>query len=265
MVFPLFGLILAALNPFFGPWEIKALAADPPPYIVVLDAGHGGNDVGATGRLANGKRVTEKDVALGIAIRTSRLLREKEYWAPLGRPVKVLMTREKDRYVSLEKRADMAHGADAHLFVSIHANSDPSRKAHGLETYFLNNTDDESTAKLVQIENRTSKRYQGARGKESLLLRTVAADAMVTASREAADTVHKSLADHLRRSDVEFQDRGVRQAMFYVLLDSRVPAVLLEAFFLSHPRDTALVASQEGRQQIAEGLARGILRFLATH
>lgn len=262
MVFPLFGLFWLALNPFFGLRENKALAAPAPPYVVVLDPGHGGHDHGASGRLGK-KRVTEKEVALGLAIRTARVLGEESFWKPLGRPVKVVLTRDRDREISLEARSEIARKAGAHLFVSIHANSDPSRRAQGLETYFLNNTDDESTAKLVQIENRTSKRYQGGKNKQSLLLRTVAADAMVDTSREAAETVHRSLTDHLRREGVAFQDRGVRQAMFYVLLDSQVPAVLLEAFFLSHPKDLALVADSQGRQQIAEGLAKGILRFLA--
>ena len=263
-VFPLFGCLVLSLNPFFSPFDSEALAAGPRPYVVVLDPGHGGNDHGASAQLGK-KRVTEKEIALGIAIRTARALRGEELSALLDRPVKVVLTREKDQYVSLEQRAEIAKKAGADLFVSIHSNSDPSKRGEGLETYFLNNTDQTSDSKLEQIENRTSERYSGPGRAASLLLRSVAADAVVDSSREAAETLHASLAGHLRANGVSFQDRGVRQALLYVLLDSQVPAVLLEAFFMSHPADLKLLNEGESRQKVADGLARGILRYLALH
>lgn len=263
-VFPLFGYLLLTLNPFFTSWNNEALAAPPRPYIVVLDPGHGGHDHGASAQ--NGKqRVTEKELSLGIAIRTARALRSEDLAAALDRPVKVILTREKDIYVSLEQRAEIARKAGADLFVSIHSNSDPSKKGEGLETYFLNNTDHASESKLEQIENRTTERYKGPGKQASLLLRSVSADAVVDSSREAAETLHGSLSAYLKSNQVSFQDRGVRQGLLYVLLDSQVPAVLLEAFFMSHPADLKLLTQGESRQKIADGLARGILRYLALH
>lgn len=263
-VFPLFGYLALALNLFFSPWNYEALAAPARPYVVVLDPGHGGHDHGASAQLGK-KRVTEKEIALGIAIRTARALRGEELSAALDRPVKVILTREKDKYISLEQRAEVARKAGADLFVSIHSNSDPSKQGEGLETYFLNNTDQSSDSKLEQIENRTTERYKGPGKQASLLLRSVAADAVVDSSREAAETLHASLGDHLRSKEIRFQDRGVRQALLYVLLDSQVPAVLLEAFFMSHQGDLKLLNEAESRQKIADGLARGILRYLALH
>jgi N-acetylmuramoyl-L-alanine amidase len=263
-VFPLFGYLALALNLFFSPWNYEALAAPAPPYVVVLDPGHGGHDHGASAQLGK-KRVTEKEIALGIAIRTARALRGEELSAALDRPVKVILTRERDKYISLEQRAEVARKAGADLFVSIHSNSDPSKQGEGLETYFLNNTDQSSDSKLEQIENRTTERYKGPGKQASLLLRSVAADAVVDSSREAAETLHASLGDHLRSKEIRFQDRGVRQALLYVLLDSQVPAVLLEAFFMSHQGDLKLLNEAESRQKIADGLARGILRYLALH
>lgn len=263
----LFGFLTAFLSPFFQPNENKALAAPlgaQKPYIVVIDPGHGGGDFGASVK-AGKKRVTEKEITLGIAIRTSRVLEDPEYWKPLGRPVKTILTRNRDKDVSLQQRSEIAKGSGADLFVSIHANSDPSRRAQGLETYFLNNTDSSSTAKLEQIEKRSAgKAAQGKLDDAALLIRSVAADAVVGVSREAAETLHNSLVSHLRSSELKVNDRGVRQGMFYVLLDSQVPAVLLEAFFLSHPSDRAFVEQPENRQKIAEGIARGVLRFLAV-
>jgi N-acetylmuramoyl-L-alanine amidase len=92
----------------------------------------------------------------------------------------------------------------------------------------------------------------------------VAADAVVESSRNAAETLHSSIVDQLHREDLNFQDRGVKQALLYVLLDSQVPAVLVESFYLSNKRDLELVSQPENRTRIAEGLAKGILRFLAT-
>jgi N-acetylmuramoyl-L-alanine amidase len=266
-VFLLFGYLTVFLSPFFHPFENRALAAATEaqkPYIVVIDAGHGGSDFGASVK-AGKKRVTEKEITLGIAIRTSRILEDPEYWKPLGRPVKTILTRNRDKDVSLQKRSEIAKNSGADLFLSIHANSDPSRRAQGLETYFLNNTDSSSTAKLEQIEKRSAgKAAKGGIDDASLIIRSVAADAVVAASREAAETLHNSLISHLRSSELKVNDRGVRQGMFYVLLDAQVPAVLLEAFFLSHPSDREFVQQPENRQKIAEGIAKGVLRFLAV-
>lgn len=262
---PLFGVFAILLSPFFLASENRAEAAKSdaksakPPYIVVLDAGHGGVDTGTfagTGK----KKVLEKTITLAIVLRMEKVLNDPKYTAPLGRPVKVLLTRRTDKNVSLEARSEMARKEKADLFVSIHVNSDATHTVQGLETYFLNNTDSESNSKLEQIENRTSKKYAN---NKSLLLRSVAADAVNDVSREAAKVIHTSLADHLRSEDIPFKDRGVKQAMLYVLLDTQVPAVLIEAFYLSHKKDLELINEPDNRQKVAEGIAKGILRFLA--
>jgi N-acetylmuramoyl-L-alanine amidase len=262
MVTPLFGIFAISLSLYFAANENKALGS-PKPYVVVLDPGHGGADQGASGRLGR-KRVLEKNISLAIALRTAKVLANPEYSRPLGRKIKVILTRRSDKTVSLEDRSERAQKAHADLFVSIHANSETSHRARGLETYFLNNTDDESSLKLQEIENKTSKRNREKKKDDDLLLRTIAADAVVGASHAAAELVQSSVADQLRSEDVSFHDRGVKQAMLYVLLDSQVPAVLVECFYLSNARDLALVTEPQNRARIAEGLAKGILRFLAT-
>ncbi|HEY8278533.1 MAG TPA: N-acetylmuramoyl-L-alanine amidase [Bdellovibrionota bacterium] len=262
MVTPLFGIIAISLSLFFATNENRALASppSPKPYVVVLDPGHGGADTGASGRLGK-TRIAEKEVALAIALKAAKILGNPAYYKPLGRKIQVVLTRHSDRSVSLEERSEKAKRLKADLFVSIHANSEPTKKAHGLETYFLNNTDDQSSLKLQQIENRSSKR---ARKSNSLLIRSVAADATVESSRSAAEVLQSSIVDQLRSEDLKVQDRGVKQAMLYVLLDAQVPAALVEGFYLSNKNDLALVAQPENRSKIAEGLAKGVLRFLAT-
>lgn len=242
--------------------ENRALAASAaPPYVVVVDPGHGGTDKGAVGHV-DGRALYEKDVALGIAIRLSRVLQDPTYWKPLGRRVRVILSRDRDKEVSLEARSELARASKADLFVSIHSNSETTGHAHGAETFFLNNTDQESDSKLEEIENRTSKKYAD-RPPAALLIRSIMADAVVDASKLAADTIHSSLIDHLRSRGDRGSDRGVKQAMFYVLLDAQVPGVLFEALFLSHRADALYLSESANRQKLAEGLAKGILRYLA--
>jgi len=280
-VTPLFGILLISLSAILSAKENTALGAQKtvrpyvapkvhpyvspkvhPNYIVVLDPGHGGSDTGASAKLGK-KLVFEKDISLAIAVRAEKILANPAFSKALGRTIKVILTRRSDIYVSLEDRSEKAKKAGADLFVSIHANSESTKRASGLETYFLNNTDDESALKLQQIENRTSKRYQQKMDPSSLLIRSVSADAVVESSRRAAEILQSSMVDQLRRNDLKFQDRGVRQAMLYVLLDAQVPAVLVESFFLSHKADLEFLNEPENRGKIAEGLAKGVLRFLA--
>ncbi len=248
-----------ALGTLCLPVSVSAAAK---PYIVVLDPGHGGHDKGAIG-YSGKKPVYEKDFALGIAIRTARYLRNPKYTSALGRPIRVLFTRKKDKDVSLEARSDLARNSHADLFVSIHTNSETTKTVSGFETYFLNNTDSESSRKLEEIENKTSKKHAGEKP-EDLVIKSVAVDAMVGASREAATVIHKSIMEYFKLLAYPRADRGVKQALLYVLLDSETPAVLLEALFISHPKDLAFLKQGENRDKIAEGLAEGILRFLAS-
>lgn len=265
----LFGCPLAILSCFFFFLENQGFCAPnagkatlPAPYIVVLDPGHGGHDTGAVTKLGKKKRaVYEKDIALALALRTKRFLEDPSYAAALDRPLKVILTRNKDRFVSLEARSEMAQKNQANLFLSIHMNSDPSKKASGLEVYFLNNTDKKSDSKLEQIENRHSKKQ---RDSASLLLRSIAADAIVDDSKAAAEAIRTSVVQTMTRENLAFEDRGLRQALLYVLLDAQVPAVLLEAFFLSNEHDLDLLLQPESREKISEGIAKGVLRFLAT-
>lgn len=272
-IIDLFGSLFRNLKLFFAvlgiqliPLEIHALAA--PPYIVVLDPGHGGSDTGAQGIVSKpdknkkSKPLFEKDISLAIATRVGRVLNDPQYWMPLGRKVNVIFTRKKDSEVSLEARAKLAHENKADLFVSIHCNSETTSTVRGVESYFLNNTDDASSKKLAEIENKFTKKYANVKP-EDLILRSVAVDAMVEASKQAANLVHLSLLQHLERSDAPLKSRGVKQALLYVLLDSQTPAVLLEPAFLSNKQDALFLSQAENRQKIAEGIAIGILRFLA--
>lgn len=241
--------------------ENKSLAASSP-YTVILDPGHGGEDKGAKA-LVKGKTVYEKDIALAIAIRIDHVLNDRRYWKPLGRKINVVFTRRSDKTVSLPDRAKIAQGKKADLYLSIHNNFEPSGSVSGVETYILKN-DDASSKKLAEIQARGDLHgYAKDDPTTALLLNSVAADAAVASSTQAAELIHTSLISHLARGDDLKSNRGVRQALLFVLLNAQTPAVLLEAFYMSHPKDLAFITVPENRQKIAEGVAMGILRFLA--
>ncbi|NUM89279.1 MAG: N-acetylmuramoyl-L-alanine amidase [Bdellovibrionales bacterium] len=230
--------------------------------MVVLDPGHGGSDDGAQFRHGEELR-KEKDLALGVGIRAAKYLRNRRYTRAFRGGVKVILTRTKDVTVPLEIRSEIARKAKADLFVSVHMNAEPSGKVRGVETYYLNNTASETHKKIEEIENRHSERNRPGR-EASALLRSVAADAMIGASREAATVIHRSLVDHLALFDSPPKDRGVRQALLYVLLDAQVPGVLVETLYMSNVDDLAWATEGSNRDKLAEGLAKGILRALAT-
>lgn len=244
--------------------EINSLANEnkppiPKSYTVVLDPGHGGEDTGTKGTV-KGQVLWEKNLSLKIASRILKVLQDPQYWKPLGKPIRVILTRSSDRDLTLDERSALAKNNKANLFVSIHANFDPKGKASGFETYFLNNTDQESDSKLEQIENR-QRTKQGTNKPSSLVLRSVLADAVVANSQKAAEMVQSSMAEIF--FDKKLKSRGVKQAMFYVLLDAQVPAILVETAYLSNSSDLNFVSIPENRQRIADGIARGILRYLA--
>ena len=249
----------------------KAFALPHPPqnkpfYTVVLDPGHGGQDSGSIGYLRQNQTKTavkEKDITLHIALQLGAVLKNPSYAKILGRPIKVIYTRKRDEDLELKKRSLLARKKKADLFVSIHANAEHSGQAEGIETYFLNNTDDESSNKLAEIENKSAKK-EIENSAVSLLLRSVTADALVLPSQDAASFIQESIATQFQRKKIPIYNRGVKQGMFYVLLDAQVPAVLVEAPFLTHQKDLELLNQNSVRAEIAEGMAKGIVRYLAV-
>ncbi len=216
---------------------------------VVVDAGHGGHDTGAIGR--GGTR--EKDVALTIALR----LREV-----LGRAgLEVILTREDDTFVPLEERARRANEAKGDLFVSIHCNSAPGRGLRGIETYSLNTASDRYSIRLAARENASSeKRISDLQ----FILADLATKANTEESIRLARQVHTSLVEHLRQRHREIRDLGTKQALFYVLLGVKMPAILVETSFLSNTEEERRLSSKWYQSDAAEAIATGIQDFLGN-
>jgi N-acetylmuramoyl-L-alanine amidase len=214
---------------------------------VAIDAGHGGKSVG-TRTMPLG--LVEKDITLDVAARLRKLLEADHF--------QVLMTRDHDEEVALEKRGELANKGGADIFVSIHVNWIENRRARGVETYFLGPTEDPYLTRLAADENRESG-YSLADMRK--LLDRIYADVRQEKSRKLAETMQASLFSSLRRVNPRLDDRGIKAAPFIVLLASEMPAVLAEVSCLSNEQEARMLAKPLYRQYIAEALAAGVRSY----
>ncbi len=214
---------------------------------VVIDAGHGGKDTGAIG--PHGLR--EKDVSLAIAQRLRKRLQA------LG--LRVVLTRDTDRFVSLDERTRVANEARADLFVSVHCNAARRSKLEGIETWTLNVGSSRYAKRLAAFENADSPlRISDLR----LILADLAKKANASDARDLARSVQASLVRTVRARVGKVRDHGVKQALFYVLLGTRMPSILVETAFLSNPSEEARLRSAKYQEATAEAIARGVKDFM---
>ena len=219
--------------------------------LVVVDAGHGGWDHGAVG--TTGTR--EADIALQIAHRVALGLEEE-----LG--VEVLMTREDDTFIALRERASIANLAGADLFLSIHANAAPGPGAWGIETFSMDTASDGGAARVARRENVLAREYEGSA--EALLIGKLLSDGTNRLSRELSIEVQNSVIERL--SEVygaeSVRDLGARTALFYVLVSTRMPAILFESSFVSNPEDEKKLRSPHFQQTEADAIVEAVGRWL---
>ena len=218
---------------------------------IVLDPGHGGHDPGAQGY------AVEKDVTLGIARGLAAKLRERL-------DAEVILTRSRDTTLSLAARTARANAEGADLFVSIHANASPNPRLQGVETYYLNNTNDRGTIRLAAMENGVPATRKRIRGRSDL--RYILSDLVQVGKMEEsialASALQRALVGYLDDRYPGIADLGVKRGPFYVLVGAYMPCVLVETSFLTHPAEGRRLAGQAYREAVAEGLYHGIARFL---
>lgn len=219
---------------------------------IVLDPGHGGKDPGAVG--VNGIR--EKDVALGIARMLARRLRRE-----MG--VDVVLTRDRDVFVSLKERTNIAtrksaDGKYADLFVSIHSNASRNRAAAGLETYHLDRSRDKAILKLAARENGTS---LGNVPDLEYILSALKLNLFNCFKELLADNLQSSLVRNVRPRYGQVRDLGVKKGPFYVLTVGEMPAALVELFFVSNRREARALRRPDVRAAIVGGLFQGVKEY----
>jgi len=214
---------------------------------VVVDAGHGGRDTGAIGA----RGVREKDLALAIAKKVAARLKALGF--------QVVMTRTRDVFVSLDDRTRIANEARADLFVSIHCNAARRRRLEGVETWTLNVASNRYAARLAAFENAEADRTVSDL---RLILADLATKANASDARDLAQSVQSSLVRTLRSRVGPLRDHGVKQALFYVLLGTRMPSILVETGFISNPAEEVRLKSGRFQDGTAEAIARGVKDFV---
>jgi len=213
---------------------------------VIIDAGHGGGNLGTSS--ADG--IHEKDVTLDIAERVRRLTVQRGFEA--------IMTRTADETRSLRQRADTANGRRGDIFVSIHLNSLRPSSARGIETYYLGPGNGPELDAIAAAENRHSG-YSLSDIRS--LLEKIYTDAKRDESRRLAESVQRALVMDLRKMTPAITDRGVKTAPFVVLVATDMPAILAEVSCLSNADDARRLNTADYRQHIAEALVSGIQTF----
>jgi len=212
---------------------------------IVIDPGHGGHDPGAR---VNG--ISEAALVLDVATRLEELLKQQD--------VEVVLTRRTNAYVALEERTSLANRSDADLFLSIHANASTATSARGVETYFLNFAPNPEAEAIAARENSGS-----AKRMRHLphIVQAIALNNKLDESRDFATIVQSALYQELRKSNKTLKNLGVKQAPFMVLVGAAMPSVLAEISFMSNRGEATLLKTERYKQQIAEALLAGIMRY----
>ena len=216
---------------------------------VVIDPGHGGKDKGAIGHNGN---LYEKDLVLKIAKRLSQRLHQEL-------KLQTFLTRDTDRFIPLEERTAIANTKNADLFVSIHVNASPNPLAEGIETYFLNLTSDEESIRVAALENATSNKRIGELQK---ILKDLMLNTKIDESCRLANHVQQNLILCLNEKFGPVKNLGVKQAPFYVLIGAQMPAVLVEASFISNPKESERLMQDDYIEQVVDGIMKGLDSYI---
>lgn len=225
-------------------------------FVVLIDPGHGGKELGATTKVtkinSKGKKYTrhlyEKDLTLILAKRL------KYYLDP---HFSTYLTRSVDRTVSLEDRAAMADTVKADVFISIHFNSSHATQSHGVETYYLDNHNDKAIKKVEAIEN---KGLEGESKVINQILIDLAIQKTVPSSKKLAKEIHGQISSKIAKK-MKIRDRGIKPGLFYVLALSKRPGVLIEGGFMSNSKEVMTINSKKYLDSYAKAMAAGIKKY----
>ncbi len=221
---------------------------------IVLDAGHGGKDCGAM----SANLVCEKDIVLEVVKFLYKELKKRGY--------SVLLTRDKDIYIDLVGRTELANRKSADLFISVHANSIPKHStsnAHGIETYFLSTARSERARKVAEQENKDDVNLMDYFSK-SLLLNSLNTQRLIVSNKLAID-VQYGMLQSIRKNYPDVVDGGVREGPFWVLAGALMPSILIEIGYNSHAIESKRIQSKPYQKILAKGIADGIDSFFSKN
>ncbi len=216
---------------------------------IVIDPGHGGHDFGAPGYI---KGTHEKDIVLQLAKNLTRKIKNTIN-------CNVILTRETDRFLTLEERTAIANTKNADLFISIHTNASRDNRAYGIETYFLNLATDDESIMVAAKENATS--TKNISDLQSILI-DLMQNAKINESSRLATHVQDSMFHSLREQYNRIKSKGVKQAPFYVLLGAQMPAVLIETAFISNESECKRLIDPTYQERLCDSILYGIRNYI---
>jgi N-acetylmuramoyl-L-alanine amidase len=216
---------------------------------IIIDPGHGGKDPGALGF-----GLKEKTIVLGIGKALRRLINRRHP------QIRVMMTRDRDRFLSLEERTAFANKNRGDIFISIHVNASIYERIRGVETYFLNLTTDNEALALAAKENNSSlKSISELQG----ILNELMTNSKINESTKLATMVQNSIYAIVKNSTrIKTRNLGVKQAPFFVLLGAHMPSILIESGFITNRRESKLLRTNKYQKIVAEGIYRGIKKYM---
>ena len=220
--------------------------------VVLIDPGHGGEEIGAVGSVdgSKAKRIFEKDLSLRLATKIKD---------NLSKVTSAYLTRSLDRAVGLQERADLADMVKADLFVSVHFNSSTDKRSNGFELYYLDNNSNVAANKVERAENLNLKG-------EELIVNQILVDLVVqqtvTHSKKLASLVYSSVKPVVKMH--KMIDRGIKPGLFYVLALSKRPGILIEAGFISNPSELKKINQEKYLDDMAKAISDGVVAFIKT-
>ncbi len=222
--------------------------------VIVIDAGHGGKDPGC-----NYVGVKEKDVTLAIALATGKKIQT------LMPDVKIIYTRTKDEFLELHQRAEIANKNEADLFISVHCNANKNTSVAGTETYAmgLHRANDNLDVSMrendaVLLESNYQEHYEGfdPNSPETHIILSLYQNAYLDKSLKLANKIEQQIGKQIDRGS-----RGVKQAGFLVLWQTKMPSILIETGFISNKKDREMLNSAEGVDKISMGIAHAVAEY----
>lgn len=214
---------------------------------IVIDPGHGGKDPGAISPTG----IREKDIVLIMGKLLAKRLKQEGF--------EVFLTRNDDRFLTLEERTAFANKNKADLFISLHVNSNVDRSVQGIETYFLNLTTDASAIEVAARENATTSK---SISDLQLIINDLMLNSKINESSKFASSVHNAVLSSAKTVGYKGRNLGVRQAPFYVLLGAQMPSILIEMGFITNSTDCSLLRRKSYQNTMIDGIAKGINNYI---
>lgn len=196
--------------------------------------------------------MSEKDIVLQLAKKLAARIRTELN-------CEVVLTRNKDTFLTLEERTAIANTQNADLFISLHTNASKDKRAYGMETYFLNLATDDDAIRVAAAENATS--TKNISDLQSIL-QDLMQNAKINESTRLATRVQDYMYTGMRNNYGKTKNKGVKQAPFYVLLGAQMPAILIETGFISNPRECGNLIDPQYQDRLCDSIVNGIRRYI---